>query len=163
MSVITLPWSMEQDRINQIKANSTHVDDNFNTLLNAVNNKLEKDGSVLPTADQSWNGHKITNLATPTQNADAATKGYVDTAVSNAAIPATTTTLGSVIVGSNISVDATGKISVADASTSVKGAVQFGKTDTIANAAVVAARKCAITNAVPATPEDGVVYFVYAE
>lgn len=163
MSVITLPWSMEQDRVNQIKANSTHVDDNFNTLLNAVNNKLEKDGSVLPTADQSWNGHKITNLAVPTQSADAATKGYVDTAVSNAAVPATTTTLGNVIVGSNISVDATGKISVADASTSAKGAVQFGKTDTIANAAVVAARRCAITNTVPATFEDGVIYFVYAE
>lgn len=163
MSVITLPWSMEQDRINQIKANSTHVDDNFNTLLNAVNNKLEKDGSVLPTADQSWNGHKITNLATPTANADAATKGYVDTAVSNASVPATTTTLGSVIVGANVSVDATGKISVADASTSAKGVVQFGKTDTIANAATVATRKCSVTNAVPSSPEDGVIYFVYAE
>jgi len=163
MSVITLPWSMEQDRINQIKANSTHVDDNFNTLLNAVNNKLEKDGSVLPTADQSWNGHKITNLATPTANADAATKSYVDTAVSNAAVPATTTTLGSVIVGSNISVDSAGEISVADASTSAKGVLQLGKTDTIANAALSAVRKCAVTSAFPGEPEDGVVYFIYEQ
>ena len=163
MSVITLPWSMEQDRINQIKANSTHVDDNFNTLLNAVNNKLEKDGSVLPTADQSWNGHKITNLAVPTQSADAATKGYVDTAVSNASVPATTTTLGNIIVGSNISVDSAGEISVADASTSAKGVLQLGKTDTIANAELSAVRKCSVTNAVPATPEDGVVYFIYEQ
>lgn len=81
MSVITLPYSMEQDRINQIKANSTHVDDNFNTLLNAVNGKLDLDGTSSPTSDISWNGHKITSLATPTVSGDAATKGYVDSAL----------------------------------------------------------------------------------
>ena len=76
MSVITLPWSMEQDRINQIKANSTHVDDNFNTLLNAVNGKLDLDGTSTPTTNISWNNNKIINLASPTSSADAATKGY---------------------------------------------------------------------------------------
>ena len=81
MSVITLPYSMEQDRINQIKANSTHVDDNFNTLLNAVNGKLDLDGTSSPTSDISWNSHKISNLATPTVSGDAATTGYVDTAL----------------------------------------------------------------------------------
>ena len=30
-----------------------------------------------PTADVTMNNHKITNLATPTQNTDAATRGYV--------------------------------------------------------------------------------------
>lgn len=78
MGVITLPWSMEQDRENQIKANSVHVDDNFNTLLNATNGKLEADGSITPTADLPMGSHKITGLATPTLNGDAATKGYVD-------------------------------------------------------------------------------------
>lgn len=80
MGVITLPWSMEQDRENQIKANSVHVDDNFNTLLNATNGKLEADGSIVPTADLPMGSHKITGLATPTLNGDAATKGYVDSA-----------------------------------------------------------------------------------
>ena len=78
MSVITLPWSMEQDRENQIKANSVHVDDNFNTLLSGVNNKLDLDGTSTPTADISMGGHKLTNLATPTASADATSKGYVD-------------------------------------------------------------------------------------
>lgn len=81
MSVITLPYSMEQDRINQIKANSTHVDANFDALLNGVNGKLDLDGTSSPTADISWAGHKIENIATPTVSGDAATKGYVDTAL----------------------------------------------------------------------------------
>lgn len=81
MSVITLPWSMEQDRENQIKANSVHVDDNFNTLLTAVNGKLDLDGSSTPTADISMGSHKLTSLATPTVSGDATTKGYVDAAL----------------------------------------------------------------------------------
>jgi hypothetical protein len=72
---------MEQDRENQIKANSVHVDDNFNTLVGAVNNKLDLDGTSTPTADIPFGGHKATNLGTPTVSADAATKGYVDTAL----------------------------------------------------------------------------------
>lgn len=162
MSVITLPYSMEQDRINQIKANSTHVDDNFNTLLNAVNGKLDLDGTSSPTADISWNGHKISNLATPAVSGDAATKGYIDSAITTATVPATTLSMGQVIVGGNIDVDGSGTISVADASTSEKGVLQLGKTDTTANAATVAVRACAVTNAVPATGDDGVIYFVYA-
>lgn len=78
MSVITLPYSMEQDRISQIKANSTHVDANFDTLLQATNKKLENDGSILPVADLSMNNYKLTTVATPTASGDAATKGYVD-------------------------------------------------------------------------------------
>lgn len=79
MGVITLPWSMVQDQQNQVKANSVHVDDNFNTLLNATNGKLEADGSIVPTADLPMGNHKITGVATPTNSGDAATKGYVDT------------------------------------------------------------------------------------
>ena len=162
MSVITLPWSMEQDRINQIKANSVHVDDNFNTLLNAVNNKLEKDGSVVPTADLPMGSHKITGLATPTASGDAATKGYVDSAITTASAPATTTTPGHVIVGTNINVDGTGTISVPTATTSAPGVVQLGKTDTTANAEVSAVRNTVITNTIPVTGVDGVIYFVYS-
>jgi hypothetical protein len=34
--------------------------------------------AVQPTADTSWSGHKITNVADPTTDQDAATKHYVD-------------------------------------------------------------------------------------
>lgn len=78
MGVISLPQSMERDRQDGIKANSVHVDENFDTLLNAVNRKLEIDGSIVPTADLPMGSHKITGLATPTASGDAATKGYVD-------------------------------------------------------------------------------------
>lgn len=163
MGVINnLPYSMEQDRIEQIKANSVHVDDNFNTLLNAVNTKLEKDGSIVPTADLPMGSHKITGLGTPTANADAATKGYVDTAITNASAPATTSTPGHVIIGANIDVDASGKISVTTATTSTPGVVELGKTDTTANAAIEAVRSTVITNTIPTTGTDGVIYFVYS-
>ena len=190
MAIINnLPYSMEQDRIEQVKANSVHVDDNFNTLLNAVNNKIDKDGTMTITGDIPMNSHKITTLATPTASGDAATKGYVDTAITNASAPATTSTPGHVIVGANINVDATGEISVPlatisnpgvvqvgsalnvdgsgvlsanDATTSQKGVVQLGKADTSANAAVIAVRTCSITNSIPTTGTDGVIYFVYS-
>ena len=48
----------------------TTINTTLNTTLNSV---------PLPTADVSLNSHKITNLATPTANTDAATKLYVDT------------------------------------------------------------------------------------
>lgn len=81
MANTTLPYSMEQDRANKIKANSVHVDANFNTLLQAVNNKIDKDGSTVPTADLPMGNHKVTGLAQPTNSGDATTKGYVDALV----------------------------------------------------------------------------------
>jgi hypothetical protein len=78
MAKVSLPYSMEQDRANKIKANSVHVDANFNTLLEAVNNKIDKDGSTVPTADLPMGNHKVTELAQPTNSGDATTKGYVD-------------------------------------------------------------------------------------
>ena len=153
---------MEQDRIEQVKANSVHVDDNFNTLLNAVNNKIDKDGTMTVTADIPMNNHKLTTVATPTASGDAATKGYVDTQITTASAPATTSTPGHVIVGTNIDVDASGEISVATATTSIAGVVQLGKADTSANAAVIAVRTCSITNSIPSTGTDGVIYFVYS-
>lgn len=78
MAKIALPYTMEQDRIANIKANSIHVDANFNTLLQAVNNKIDRDGSIVPSANLSMGNNKIVGLATPTNSGDATTKGYVD-------------------------------------------------------------------------------------
>ena len=78
MGVITLPANVETDRQNGIKANSVHVQGNFDALLAAVNKKLENDGSILPVSDLPMNNHKLTGVATPTASGDAATKGYVD-------------------------------------------------------------------------------------
>lgn len=151
MGVITLPYSMEQDRINQVKANSVHIDDNFNTLVNAVNGKLDADGSTTATNNLPMGGYKVVNLGTPTSSGDAATKGYVDSAITAAKVAATTSRMGQVIIGDDISVDISGKISVT-----------LGKTDTISNASQALLRKTVITNSVPSGGEDGVIYFVYA-
>ena len=78
MAKIALPYTMEQDRIANIKANSIHVDANFNTLLQAVNNKIDRDGTIVPSANLSMGNNKIVGLATPTNSGDATTKGYVD-------------------------------------------------------------------------------------
>lgn len=45
-------------------------------------NFTKKDGSVAFTGNQSMGGNLITNLATPSASTDAATKGYIDTAIS---------------------------------------------------------------------------------
>lgn len=164
MGAITLPYSMEQDRINQVKANSVHIDDNFNTLLGAVNGKLDADGSTPATNNLPMGGYKVVNLGTPTSSGDAATKGYVDNAITAVKVAATTSRLGQVIIGNNISVDTSGKISVATASNAGDtGVVQLGKTDTISNASQALVRKTVITNSVPSSGEDGVIYFVYAQ
>ena len=99
MGAITLPYSMEQDRINQVKANSVHIDDNFNTLVNAVNGKLDADGSTTATNNLPMGGYKVVNLGTPTSSGDAATKGYVDSAITAAKVVATKSRLGQVIIG----------------------------------------------------------------
>lgn len=164
MGAITLPYSMEQDRINQVKANSVHIDDNFNTLVNAVNGKLDADGSTTATNNLPMGGYKVVNLGAPTSSGDAATKGYVDSAITAAKVVATTSRLGQVIIGNNISVDASGKISVATASNAGStGVVQLGKTDTVSNASQALVRKTVITNTVPSSGTDGVIYFVYAQ
>ncbi len=55
------------------------VTQNLDTLLSLF---IRSDGATPFTGDQSMGGHKITDLGEPTDNSDAATKLYVDTAVS---------------------------------------------------------------------------------
>lgn len=141
---------MEQDRINQVKANSVHVDDNFNTLLNAVNNKLDKDGSTVPTADLAMGNHRITGLALATDSGDATSKGYVDSAITARTQLATKSSTGVVQIGDNINVN-NGVISV-----------KLGKTNTTSEASEKAVRLTVLTNSVPSSGEDGVIYFVYS-
>jgi hypothetical protein len=59
-----------------------YVDSSITTLGGVADGKfIHKDGSVAFTGDQSMGGFKLTNLATPTQDSDAATKLYVDSAI----------------------------------------------------------------------------------
>lgn len=160
MSQVSLTYSMVTDTTNNLHANGLHVDDNFNTLLDAVNNKVDVDGTSTMAADLSMNSYKITNLLAGTNPGDAVNKYQLDTAISS--IPnATTAVRGLVRIGTNIDV-ADGIISIKDTTTTQKGVVQLGRTNTIANANAPAVRNTVITSTVPTSGEDGVIYFVYA-
>lgn len=160
MSQITLDYSMVTDTLNNLHANGLHLDSNFNTLLDAVNNKVDVDGTSTMAADLSMNSYKITNLLAGTNPGDAVNKYQLDSAISS--IPkASTGVFGLAKVGTNITVN-DGVISVADATISNKGVVQLGRTNTIANANVSAVRNTVITSTVPTQGEDGTIYFVYA-
>lgn len=160
MSQISLEYSMVTDTLNNLHANGLHLDSNFNTLLDAVNNKVDVDGTSTMAADLSMNSYKITNLLAGTNPGDAVNKYQLDSAISS--IPkASANAFGLAKVGTNITVN-DGVISVADATTGNKGVVQLGRTNTIANANTVAVRNTIITSTVPTQGEDGVIYFVYA-
>lgn len=66
---------------------ATNVQSALNELQSDINTRaldadvIKKDGSVAFTADQSMGGFKLTQLAAPTSASDAATKGYVDSAL----------------------------------------------------------------------------------
>lgn len=160
MSQISLDYSMVTDTLNNLHANGLHLDSNFNTLLEAVNNKVDVDGTSTMAADLSMNSYKITNLLAGINPGDAVNKYQLDSAISS--IPkASTGAFGLAKVGTNITVN-DGVISVADATISNKGVVQLGRTNTIANANVSAVRNTVITSTVPTQGEDGTIYFVYA-
>lgn len=160
MSQISLDYSMVTDTLNNLHANGLHLDSNFNTLLEAVNNKVDVDGTSAMAADLSMNSYKITNLLAGTNPGDAVNKYQLDSAISS--IPKTShDVFGLAKVGTNITVN-DGVISVADATISNKGVVQLGRTNTIANANVSAVRNTVITSTVPTQGEDGTIYFVYA-
>ena len=160
MSQISLDYSMVTDTLNNLHANGLHLDSNFNTLLDAVNNKVDVDGTSAMAADLSMNSYKITNLLAGTNPGDAVNKYQLDSAISS--IPKTShDVFGLAKVGTNITVN-DGVISVADATISNKGVVQLGRTNTIANANASAVRNTVITSTVPTQGEDGTIYFVYA-
>ena len=160
MSQISLEYSMVTDTLNNLHANGLHLDSNFNTLLDAVNNKVDVDGTSTMAADLSMNSYKITNLLAGTNPGDAVNKYQLDSAISS--IPKTSAdAFGLAKVGTNITVN-DGVISVSDATTSSKGVVKLGRTNTIANANTVAVRNTIITSTVPTQGEDGVIYFVYS-
>lgn len=160
MSQISLDYSMVTDTLNNLHANGLHLDSNFNTLLEAVNNKVDVDGTSAMAADLSMNSYKITNLLAGTNPGDAVNKYQLDSAISS--IPKTShDVFGLAKVGTNITVN-DGVISVADATISNKGVVQLGRTNTIANANASAVRNTVITSTVPTQGEDGTIYFVYA-
>ena len=160
MPQISLDYSMVTDTLNNLHANGLHLDSNFNTLLDAVNNKVDVDGTSTMGADLSMNSYKITNLLAGTNPGDAVNKYQLDLAISS--IPKTShDVFGLAKVGTNITVN-DGVISVADATISNKGVVQLGRTNTIANANASAVRNTVITSTVPTQGEDGTIYFVYA-
>lgn len=160
MSQITIPYSMVADTTSNIRANGVHVDDNFNTLVDAVNIKLSVDGTDLMQANLNMNTHKVTNLLAGTNPGDAINKSQLDAAVGSIGL-ATTSSAGLVQIGNNVNINS-GVISVNDATTSVKGVIQLGRTNTIANAGLPAVRQSIITNTVPTSGEDGIIYYVYA-
>src|SRR5499427_4043483 len=55
------------------------------THLNADHAAINHSALAPPTADVSWGGFKLTNLGAPVAATDAATKGYVDAAISGLA------------------------------------------------------------------------------
>lgn len=90
------------------------------------------DQMAAPTSSVSLNSQKITNLATPTADTDAANKGYVDSVAqgidvkascrlaTTAALPSVTYANGTAGVGATLTADANGSLSV-DGSAVVNG------------------------------------------
>jgi hypothetical protein len=69
-----------QSNINAEATRATGVEAGLNTRLTSVESSyINKDGSVALTGDLSAGSHKLTNIANPVNEGDAANKGYVDT------------------------------------------------------------------------------------
>lgn len=69
-----------QDAANGIKIKSDRHDSQDDDFANGLSNTITKDGQSQPTNDIPFNGHKLTDVADPTDDQDAATKKYVDSA-----------------------------------------------------------------------------------
>jgi hypothetical protein len=81
-----------------------------------------------PTSDFSHAGYKITNLGTPTATADASTKGYVDTAISNliGGAPSTLDTLNEIAAAINNSGSFATSVVLRDGTQAMTGALAMG-------------------------------------
>ena len=108
------------DRANHTGTQTASTISNFDTQVRTS----RLDQMAAPTADVSLNSRKITGLATPTADTDAATKGYVDSAVNGTdwkqSVRAATTaniTLSGLQTIDGISVVANDRVLVKDQST----------------------------------------------
>jgi len=86
----------------------------------SISGVIYADGSVAFTADQSMGGFKLTNLAAPVSNGDAATKLYVDTSTGTSIAKAIVDAKGDLIVATaadtvaRVAVGTDGQVLVAD-------------------------------------------------
>ena len=74
-----------QNSFNSLEISFESVKQTVQDLVDKVNNLgdvfLKLDGTSTPTADITMGSHKVTNVATPTDNSDAVNKEYADSAV----------------------------------------------------------------------------------
>lgn len=76
--VFVLPYSFVAEAAAGVKILASHQDTQWNAIKGGLELCLTRDGQTAPLGDISWNNNKITSLATPTDDDDAATKAYVD-------------------------------------------------------------------------------------
>jgi hypothetical protein len=71
-------YSWVADKAGGIKIRADKMDAEMDGFATGLSNCITKDGQTTITANIPFNSKKITGLGTPTDNADAATKAYVD-------------------------------------------------------------------------------------
>lgn len=71
-------YNWVNDAANNINILATRMDNETNGIAAGLTNCVTRDGQSPPTADIPWGNFRLTGLATPTADDDAATKGYVD-------------------------------------------------------------------------------------
>lgn len=74
-------YNWTNDRNAMVKITASRVDAEDNGFAAGLSNCVTRDGQSPATANIPFGGFKATNLGTPTNSTDAATKGYVDSAV----------------------------------------------------------------------------------
>lgn len=75
-------WDLGAPTLDSNATNKKYVDDADSTLRTDLSSKLDTSGGTL-TGELNMSSNKITDLADPTENADASNKSYVDTQVSD--------------------------------------------------------------------------------
>ena len=79
--------SGKMDKFGEVESNNglTSVTFNSTTFFNSADGNMivnvQSDGQVFWTQDMTMTGHRIMSLGTPTDDADAVNKNYVDTAI----------------------------------------------------------------------------------
>lgn len=116
------------------------INSNFDTIETAFDNTLSRDGSSPNTmnANIDLNGFKIINSGTPTNNADLATKAYVDTNVGTAvssAAAAATSAANAATSASNAATSATASANSATAAAASASSAATSATNAAASAA----------------------------